>query len=145
MTRRAEETASAIAPHDAEDDFEFVCRLDELELDQIHGAVVGGRDVCVVRTVAGLFAFGAVCPHQGGPMCEGLIRGTMIPSPRNEYTFAHAGEVVVCPWHGYEFDLRTGISVSGVIRGRIGAFPVDVHNGKVYCSPCRIRPSATSN
>jgi nitrite reductase (NADH) small subunit len=100
-------------------------------------ATVGGREVCVVHTVAGLYAFGTVCPHQGAPMCEGRIRGTMDPSPRNQYQFAHEGEVIVCPWHGYEFDIRTGESVSGVIRGRLGSYPVQVRGDYVYCSPRR--------
>ena len=105
VTERVPSTAPSPT---ADDGFERACRLDELELDQIRRIDIGGRELCLVHTVAGLFAFGSVCPHQGGPMCEGLIKGTMEPSPRNEYTFALAGEVVACPWHGYEFDLRTG-------------------------------------
>jgi alkylation response protein AidB-like acyl-CoA dehydrogenase/nitrite reductase/ring-hydroxylating ferredoxin subunit len=131
------------APRDREaDDFERLFPLAELELNVIREATVGGRNVCVVRTAAGVFAFGAVCPHQGGSMCAGIVRGTMDPSPRNEYHFGHEGEVVVCPWHGYEFDMRTGESVSGVIRGRVGSFPVEVREGDVYCSPRRRRPPA---
>lgn len=122
------------------DEFERLFPLAELELNVIRQAAVGGREVCVVRTVAGVFAFGAICPHQGGTMCDGLIKGTMDPSPRNEYRFGHEGEVVVCPWHGYEFDLRTGESVSAVTRGRLGAYPVEVRDGDVYCSPRRRAP-----
>ncbi len=125
------------------DEFERLFSLAELELNAIRRATVGGHRVCVVRTVAGVFAFGAVCPHQGGAMCDGLIRGTMDPSPRNEYRFGHEGEVVVCPWHGYEFDVRTGESVGGVIRGRLGAYPVEVRDGDVYCSPRRRAPRAS--
>jgi nitrite reductase (NADH) small subunit len=125
------------------DDFERLFPLDELEINVIRKAVVQGRELCVVRTVAGIFAFGAVCPHQGGAMCDGLIKGTMEPSPRNEYQFGHDGEVVVCPWHGYEFYVHTGESVNGVIRGRLGAYPVEVRGGDVYCSPRRVTPRRT--
>jgi nitrite reductase/ring-hydroxylating ferredoxin subunit len=125
------------------DDFERLFPLAELELNVIRKAAVRGRELCVVRTVAGLFAFGAICPHQGGPMCDGLIKGTMEPSPRNEYQFGHDGEVVACPWHGYEFDARTGESVNGVIRGRLGAYLVEVRDGDVYCSPRRVAPRRT--
>jgi nitrite reductase (NADH) small subunit len=135
------EAADDHAPRDQEpDDFERLFPLAELEPNAIREATVGGRKVCVVRTSAGVFAFGAVCPHQGGSMCAGIVRGTMDPSPRNEYHFGHEGEVVVCPWHGYEFDMRTGESVGGVIRGRVGSFPVEVRDGAVYCSPRRRRP-----
>ena len=142
MTERLQDSVGApvVAPND---EFERACRLDELELDRIRRVDVGGRELCLVRTAAGLFAFGSVCPHQGGPMCEGRIKGTMTPSVRNEYMFALAGEVVTCPWHGYEFDLRTGLSVGGVIRGRIGAYPVEVRGDDVYCSARRLRPTRT--
>ena len=125
------------------DEFEWLFPLAELEINAIRTAIVQGREVCVVRTVAGVFAFGTICPHQGGPMCNGRIKGTMDPSPRNEYQFGHEGEVVVCPWHGYEFDVRTGESVNGVIRGRLGAYPVEVRGGDVYCSPWRLAPRSS--
>jgi nitrite reductase (NADH) small subunit len=146
MTGPVEDRSSAPAGETTvTEDGEFVrvCRLDDLELDQIRRVAIGGRELCLAQTAAGLFAFGSVCPHQGGPMCEGAIRGTMTPSARNEYTFDRAGEVIACPWHGYEFDLRTGLSIGGVVRGRVGAYPVEVRGGDVYCSPRRLRPTRT--
>lgn len=139
MTGQGERTWPSAQPQ-RPDDFERLFPLAELELNAIRKADVRGREVCVVRTVAGVFAFGAICPHQGGTMCDGLIRGTMEASARNEYQFGHDGEVVVCPWHGYEFDVRTGESVNGVIRGRLGAYPVEVRDGDVYCSLRRLAP-----
>ena len=88
----------------AKDEYEYICELEELALDAIRTVQVDARDVCIVRTSAGVFAFGTTCPHQGGPMCHGLIKGTMDPSERNEYVFALDGEVVTCPWHGFEFE-----------------------------------------
>jgi nitrite reductase (NADH) small subunit len=126
----------------AEDGFWRLFPLAELELDVVRKVIVEGREMCVVRTVAGVYAFGATCPHQGAPMCEGRIRGTMEPSRRNHYQFGRDGEVVVCPWHGYEFSVRTGESVHEVIRGRLGAYPVQVRGGDVYCSPRRLEPRA---
>ena len=73
-------------------------------------------------------------------MCSGLIKGTMEPSERNEYKFAKEGEVVTCPWHGYEFEMTTGASVGGAIKGRIGVYQVEVRDGGVWCSPRRIKP-----
>jgi nitrite reductase (NADH) small subunit len=128
-----------------QDDFERLFPLAELELNVIRKVALQGRELCVVRTVAGLFAFGTTCPHKGGTMCDGLIKGTMEPSPRNEYQFGRDGEVVVCPWHGYEFDVRTGESVNGVIRGRLGAYPVEVRDGIVYGSLRRVTPRRTQS
>jgi nitrite reductase/ring-hydroxylating ferredoxin subunit len=122
------------------DDFEYVCQYEDMVLDELRTVEVGGREVCVVRTVAGVFAIGSTCPHQAANMCAGAIKGTMEPSERDEYRFAQEGEVVTCPWHGYEFSLRTGASVGGALKGRLGAYQVDVRDGAVYCSPRRVRP-----
>ena len=53
----------------------------------------GGVAVAVFNGGGGRFyACGAICPHEDGPLAEGWIEG----------------DVVVCPWHGFDFDLRTG-------------------------------------
>ncbi len=59
---------------------------------------VGGR----------FFAYRNVCPHAGAPVCEGVICGTTAPSQVGEFILARQGEIVRCPWHGWEFDLLTG-------------------------------------
>jgi nitrite reductase (NADH) small subunit len=59
---------------------------------------VAGRRVAVFHTHAGgVFATQADCPHQRGPLADGLIGGT----------------TVVCPLHDRAFDLRTGVGLSG--------------------------------
>jgi nitrite reductase (NADH) small subunit len=123
-----------------DDGFQSICAVDDLEIDKIRTIELDGREVCLVRTRAGVFAFAAACPHQGGPMCHGLIKGTMDPSERNEYVFGHDGEVVTCPWHGYEFDMRSGASVGGAIRARLGAYQAEVRDGQVFVSARRARP-----
>jgi nitrite reductase (NADH) small subunit len=53
---------------------------------------VGGQDLVVFRLADGFVAIPAACPHNGGPICDGDLNGS----------------TVTCPWHGYNFDLRTG-------------------------------------
>jgi nitrite reductase (NADH) small subunit len=54
---------------------------------------VDGREVAIFRSRSGeVFATSAECPHQGGPLADGLV----------------GGHSVVCPLHGFLFDLRTG-------------------------------------
>ncbi|HEY7254621.1 MAG TPA: Rieske 2Fe-2S domain-containing protein [Methylomirabilota bacterium] len=55
-------------------------------------ASVNGRDVAVFRRGEELLAIGNDCPHQGGSLCDGWVEG----------------DIVVCPLHGWEFDMRTG-------------------------------------
>jgi 3-phenylpropionate/trans-cinnamate dioxygenase ferredoxin subunit len=50
------------------------------------------------------------CPHQGGPLCKGNTHGFLRSAGVGEYHYTRAGEIVRCPWHGWEYDLRTGQS-----------------------------------
>jgi nitrite reductase/ring-hydroxylating ferredoxin subunit len=56
--------------------------------------VVDGRELAVFNAGDGLFhAVSGSCPHEGGPLAEGLLdRGH-----------------VICPWHAFDFDPRTGV------------------------------------
>ena len=70
---------------------------------------VHGEQVAVFRLRSGrLYAVGAVCPHQGGPIADGQIDGS----------------VVVCPLHLNTFQLATGCSLSG--QPGLGSWPVSV-------------------
>lgn len=70
------------------------------------------------------------CPHQGGPVCLGRWGGTTLPSAPGEYLFGRHGRVLVCPWHGWEFDLETGEALFGR-RVRLAPVATDVVNGSI--------------
>ena len=58
-------------------------------------------------------AYENICPHQGGPVCEGIVSGKAMceVSPRGSRVREYASEdqmTVVCPWHGVEYDIETG-------------------------------------
>ena len=79
----------------------------------------GGRKIVSVgRIEIGLFNVGGevrayrnACPHAGAPVCLGRISGTSMPSKVYEYIYGREGCILRCPWHGWEFDLRTGEQV----------------------------------
>ncbi len=64
---------------------------------------IGGRLLAVGRTAAGYFAVDGVCPHAGGSLGEGEIDG----------------ECVVCPIHGFAYDVRSGRGVDDDGRLRV--------------------------
>ena len=78
-----------------------------------------------------LFAIRNVCPHQGAPLCTGVVGGTMLPSAPHEYVYGMGGKVIRCPWHKFEFDLETGRSLHDPDRLRVATFPVTVEDGRV--------------
>jgi nitrite reductase/ring-hydroxylating ferredoxin subunit len=74
---------------------------------------LGETEIGVFRDNNEFFAYSNTCVHQGGPACEGLIiakvEEKLMPdkTSRGLY-FSDAETHFVCPWHGYEYDLRTG-------------------------------------
>nr|WP_242481740.1 Rieske 2Fe-2S domain-containing protein [Paracraurococcus ruber] len=62
-------------------------------------------------------------------MCEGEITGLVTSDRPGEFTLSRAGEIIRCPWHGWEFDIRTGQSWCDPSRIRIRPYPVAVAPG----------------
>ncbi len=50
------------------------------------------------------------CPHQGGSLCSGLVTGLLTAPRPGQVEYSRKGEFIRCPWHGWEFDIRTGKS-----------------------------------
>lgn len=87
---------------------------------------VGGRSIGVFNVAGEFYALRNVCPHQGAPLCQGAITGTAAPCSPGEYSWEREGEIIVCPWHGWEFDIRTGRSLFNPFRTRVRSYPVSV-------------------
>ena len=71
---------------------------------------VKGREIGVFTVGGAFFALANRCPHAGGPMCEGRVVGLVQSRGPGDYSIDRKGEFVRCPWHGWEFDIRTGQS-----------------------------------
>ena len=85
-----------------------------------------GRSIGVFNVHGSLYALRNTCPHQGAPLCRGLITGLMLPSAPGVYEWTREGEIVRCPWHGWEFDITNGQSVFNPHRTRVRAYDVTV-------------------
>ena len=74
---------------------------------------VDGVAVGVFRHNGAFVAFENVCPHMGGPVCQGKIIARVEERVREDKTslglsFSRTQSNIVCPWHGYEFDIASG-------------------------------------
>jgi 3-phenylpropionate/trans-cinnamate dioxygenase ferredoxin subunit len=72
---------------------------------------VGGREFGIAAVNGEYRAVRNLCPHQGAPVCRGTIEGTYLASAPGEFVWGREGEILRCPWHGWEFDLQTGAAL----------------------------------
>jgi nitrite reductase/ring-hydroxylating ferredoxin subunit len=87
-----------------------VATVDEIPPGARKIVEVAGRSVGVFNVGGEFFALLNRCPHQGGPLCLGKTHGLLRPGGVGEYDYSRPGEMLRCPWHGWEYDLRTGQS-----------------------------------
>jgi nitrite reductase (NADH) small subunit len=72
----------------------FVKVAKKSEIPSDHGLCVqaGGREIALFNVGGKVYAIDQICPHAGGPLAEGAVHG----------------DQVMCPWHGWEFNVKTG-------------------------------------
>jgi 3-phenylpropionate/trans-cinnamate dioxygenase ferredoxin subunit len=92
---------------------------------------VAGRAIGVFNVHGTFVAVLNVCPHELAPVCLGHVRGTTLVSEPGEYRWGREGEILACPWHGWEFDLLTGKALVDR-RKRLRIYPVTVRDDTVY-------------
>ena len=76
------------------EDFIQIARMGDLPAGRARSVAVGDRKIALFHTASGFFACDNACPHRGGPLGEGDL----------------LGEEIVCPWHLWGFDVRSGVS-----------------------------------
>jgi 3-phenylpropionate/trans-cinnamate dioxygenase ferredoxin subunit len=63
-------------------------------------------------------------------MCEGILTGLIESDMPGDYRYSRKGEILRCPWHGWEFDVRTGQSFCDPSKFSIREYPVEVVEGQ---------------
>ena len=72
--------------------FKRVASLTDIPTDRGLAVAHDGGEIGLYRIRDEVYAMDNLCPHAGSPLCEGQL----------------AGSTVVCPGHGWEFDVITG-------------------------------------
>ena len=85
-----------------------------------------GRSIGVFNVHGQFYALRNRCPHQAAPLCLGSIKGMTLPSRPGEYVWARDGEILRCPWHGWEFEITTGQSIFNPHKMRVKSYQVTV-------------------
>jgi nitrite reductase/ring-hydroxylating ferredoxin subunit len=74
-----------------------------------------GHELVVFRLDGEFVAYANACPHMGGPVCEGKVArkidAYLAPDGAIVEHFSETELRLVCPWHGFEFDITDGVSI----------------------------------
>jgi uncharacterized membrane protein/nitrite reductase/ring-hydroxylating ferredoxin subunit len=93
-----------------------VCKSNELSTDQMMLLHVKDKRIVLGKSETGYLAFDDACTHRGASLADGvMICGT-----------------VQCPWHGSQFDCKTGMVKAGPAKESIATYKVEDADGKVY-------------
>ncbi len=106
-----------------------VATVAEIPPGQRKLVTIRGRQIAVFNLRGEFFGLFNRCPHQGGPMCEGLLTGLIESNDPGHYAYSRSGEIIRCPWHGWEFDIRTGQSVCDPSKVNLRKYAVEVAAG----------------
>lgn len=109
-----------------------VGKAEEFPLDEFRIVTAGTRSIGVVRRADGTVdAIRNWCPHKGAEVCKSKLSGTMLPGAPGTLTWGHEGQIVRCPWHGFEFDIRSGKRPYSDSRMRLRVYPARIENGEI--------------
>lgn len=76
---------------------------------------VGGRPVALFNVGGEFHAIGNICIHRGGPLGQGMLDGN----------------IVMCPWHAWTYDVTTGVSTVNPDL-KVPKYEVKVEEGQVF-------------
>ena len=107
-----------------------VAAVDEIPPGQRKLVAVNGRNIVVFNLGGDFFALNNRCPHRGGSLVHGIQTALVESKVPGEYLCSRPGEMVKCPWHGWEFDIRTGKSWCDPSRLRVRQYTVMVKEGR---------------
>ncbi len=73
-----------------------------------------GKEIAVFNCDGTFYAIDNTCLHKGGPLGEGVLEDS----------------IVTCPWHGWKYDVKTGISAANPAI-KVKSYPVKIEEGEV--------------
>ncbi len=114
----------------------LVARREELTDGDRRVVSCDGTEIGVFQIEGKLVAWHNECPHRGGPVCQGrLYKRVLEPldadGKMRSLAFDESTTNIVCTWHGYEYDLKTGRN-QGSDKIRLKAAKLEEKDGNIY-------------
>jgi 3-phenylpropionate/trans-cinnamate dioxygenase ferredoxin subunit len=86
----------------------IVARAADIPSGSRQVVTVEGHEIGVFNLNGSYYALLNHCPHRSGPVCHGRLRPLITSADVGQVSYDREGEVLKCPWHQWEFDIRTG-------------------------------------
>jgi nitrite reductase/ring-hydroxylating ferredoxin subunit len=96
---------------------------------------IAGRSIGIFSVDGRFYALKNKCPHQGAALCTGQLRSAVTSDRPGDYRVDRTGEILRCPWHGWEFDLCTGQSWFDPAKVRVKTYEASVEPGASLVPP----------
>ena len=96
---------------------------------------VAGRSIGVFNVGGEFFALRNRCPHQGAALCTGQLGSAVTSKGPGHYEVDRSGEILRCPWHGWEFDIRSGQSWFNPEKVRVKSYETAIAPGSSLAPP----------
>ena len=80
--------------------FSKACAVSDVALGTAKLVAVDGKEIALFNVDGTFYALDNECPHRGGPLGEGELEGC----------------IVTCPWHAWQYDVRTGESITDDLK-----------------------------
>ncbi len=113
-----------------------VVKLDEFPEGSRRVVSCDGVEIGVFNVDGEIVAWYNNCVHMRGPICQGRIYKRVLEPVEADgttrmMTFSEEHTHIVCPWHGYEFDLKTG-QHPGSAKHRLRKADLKIVDGEIY-------------
>jgi 3-phenylpropionate/trans-cinnamate dioxygenase ferredoxin subunit len=72
---------------------------------------VDRRSIGIYNIQGQFYAIRNLCPHQGAALCDGPTSALVTSDRPGDFHYEREGEIVRCPWHFWEFDIKTGCMI----------------------------------
>ena len=114
----------------------FVCRNGDLPEGGVRVIQTGLVEIGIFYRGGRYYAYQNLCPHQGGPACEGVQMPQVIDVIGEDgsylgQTYDENDIHIICPWHSYEFHLSDGTHVADKTL-RLKKYEIVQRDGAVY-------------
>jgi len=110
-------------------------KLDDIKEGDYRIVKIDRFEVGLFREKEGLVAYENRCPHYDGPVCQGRIYNRVeevLDDQQRHVTLSFGKDRhIVCPWHGWEFNIATGVH-PGDPRVRLKKVKVDLREGDIW-------------